>query len=39
MPMPLEEYAQEMLAESILNAQDFCEKYLGKSFVITLKYF
>jgi hypothetical protein len=32
--MPLEEYAQEMLAESILNAQDFCEKYLGKFFVI-----
>ncbi|CAF2053256.1 unnamed protein product, partial [Rotaria magnacalcarata] len=31
--MPLEEYAQEMLAESILNAQHFCEKYLGQNSV------
>ncbi len=35
-PMPLEEYAQEMLAESILNAQEFCEKHLGmKIFLIS----
>ncbi len=33
MPIPLEEFAQEMLAESILNAQDFCEKHLGKPFL------
>jgi hypothetical protein len=32
--MPLEKFAQEMLAESILNAQDFCERYLGKYFLI-----
>ncbi|CAF1625327.1 unnamed protein product, partial [Adineta ricciae] len=31
--MPLEEYAQEMLSESILNAQAFCEEYLGKNSV------
>jgi hypothetical protein len=30
--MPLEEFAQEMLAESIINAQEFCEQYLGKYF-------
>ena len=35
--MPLEEYAQEMLAESILNAQDFCERFLGKYFIIIRK--
>jgi hypothetical protein len=33
-PMPLEEYAQEMLADSILNAQEFCENNLGKYFII-----
>jgi hypothetical protein len=32
--MPLEEYAQEMLADSILNAQEFCENNLGKYFII-----
>lgn len=32
--MPLEDFAQEMLAESILNAQAFCEKYLGKTIVL-----
>ncbi|CAF1380067.1 unnamed protein product, partial [Rotaria sordida] len=33
MVIPLEEYAQEMLADSILNAQDFCERYLGRNSV------
>ncbi|UJR29383.1 hypothetical protein I4U23_010595 [Adineta vaga] len=33
MEMPLEKYAQEMLAESILNAQEFCERYLGRNSV------
>jgi hypothetical protein len=27
--MPLERYAQEVLGDSILQAQQFCEKYLG----------
>ena len=27
--MPLEQYAQQMLSDSILNAQEFCERYLG----------
>jgi hypothetical protein len=31
--MPLEEFAQDMLTESIFNAQDFCERYLGESFI------
>ena len=35
--IPLEEYAQEMLAESILNAQEFCEKHIGKIFYSPLK--
>ena len=30
--MPLEQYAQDTLTRSILNAQDFCEKRLGMFF-------
>ncbi|CAF4692056.1 unnamed protein product, partial [Rotaria sp. Silwood2] len=31
--MPLEEYVQEMLTKSILKAQEFCEKHLGRNSV------
>ncbi|CAF1222260.1 unnamed protein product [Adineta steineri] len=31
--MPLEAYAREILAQSILNAQQFCEKHLGRNSV------
>ncbi|CAF1093606.1 unnamed protein product [Adineta steineri] len=31
--LPLEKYAQDMLMRSILNAQDFCEKHLGRNSV------